>query len=135
MGPADIAIIVIVAVIVVVAVVRLVGTTKGTRDCCSGAKKGAASGGRSFPAVEVADKDESHYPYAAELGIGGMSCERCVAAVTNALDSLEGAWATVELAGGHAHVRSKAPLTERVCRQVVEQAGYRLVSFRQVTGK
>ena len=113
------------------AVVRLVGTTKGTRDCCSGAKKGAASGGRSFPAVEVADKDESHYPYAAELGIGGMSCEHCVAAVTNALDSLDGAWATVELAGGHAHVRSKAPLTERACRQVVEQAGYRLVSFRR----
>ena len=45
MGPADIAIIAVVAVIVVVAVVRLVGTTKGTRDCCSGAKKGAASGG------------------------------------------------------------------------------------------
>ena len=127
MGPADIAIIAVVAVIVVVAVVRLVGTTKGTRDCCSGAKKGVASGGRSFSAVEVADKDESHYPYAAELGIGGMSCEHCVAAVTNALDSLDGAWAT----GGHAHVRSKAPLTERACRQVVEQAGYRLVSFRR----
>ena len=26
-------------------------------------------------------------------------------------------------------------LTEQACRQVVEQAGYRLVSFRQVTGK
>lgn len=62
MGPADIAIIAVVAVIVVVAVVRLVGTTKGTRDCCSGAKKGVASGGRSFPAVEVADKDESTTP-------------------------------------------------------------------------
>lgn len=132
MGPADIAIIAVIAVIVVVAVVRLVGTTKGTRDCCSGAKKGAACGGRSFPAVEVADKDESHYPYAAELGIGGMSCEHCVAAVTNALDSLDGRLGhRIELAGGHAHVRSKAPLTEQACPQVVEQAGYRLVSFRQ----
>ena len=113
MGPADIAIIAVVAVIVVMAVVRLVGTTKGTRDCCSGAKKGAASGGRSFPAVEVADKDESHYPYAAELGIGGMSCEHCAAAVTNALDSLDGAWATVELAGGHATCAPRRPSPSR----------------------
>ena len=131
MGPADIAIIAVVAVIVVVAVVRLVGTTKGTRDCCSGAKKGVASGGRSFPAVEVADKDESHYPYAAELGIGGMSCEHCVAAVTAALDSLPGAWAEVTLAGGQARLRAKRPLDEAAVRSVVEQAGYRLVSFKE----
>ena len=131
MGPTDIVIIAAVLIVFVVATIRMAGTATGKRDCCSGAKKGTACGGRSFPAVEVADKDESHYPYAAELGIGGMSCEHCVAAVTNALDSLDGAWATVELAGGHAHVRSKAPLTERACRQVVEQAGYRLVSFRR----
>lgn len=131
MGPADIAIVGIVAVIVLVAVVRLVGTAKGTRDCCSGAKKGASgAAAKSYPAVEVADTDESHYPYAAELEVGGMSCEHCVSAVTNALDSLDGVWATVELAGGRAHVRSKQPVSQDACREVIESAGYRLVSYR-----
>ena len=130
MGPVDILIIAVVAVVLVIAVVRFVGTTTGKRDCCSGAKKGSASAGKSFPAVEVADKDESHYPYSAELGVGGMSCEHCAAAVTNALDSIEGVWATVELTGGQAHVRSKAPISEDACREVIEAAGYRLVSFR-----
>ena len=91
----------------------------------------AEPGGRSFPAVEVADKDESHYPYAVELGIGGMSCEHCVAAVTAALDSLPGAWAEVTLAGGQARLRAKRPLDEAAVRSVVEQAGYRLVSFKE----
>lgn len=131
MGPADIAIVGIVAVIVLVAVVRLVGTAKGTRDCCSGAKKGASgAAAKSYPAVEVADTDESHYPYAAELEVGGMSCEHCVSAVTNALDSLDGVWATVELAGSRAHVRSKRPVSQDACREVIESAGYRLVSYR-----
>lgn len=131
MGPVDIAIVAVVAVVVVVALVRFVGTTRGTRDCCSGAKKGGvAAGARAFPKVEIADKDESHYPYAADLEIGGMSCEHCVAAVTNALESVDGVWATVELAGGRAHVRAKAPVSEDACREVIEAAGYRLVSFK-----
>lgn len=129
MGPVDIAIVVIVAAVVIAAAVRLVGTTRGTRDCCSGAKKGGAAVGKSFPAVEIVDKDESHYPYVADLEVGGMSCEHCVATVTNALDSIEGTWATVELAGGRAHVRAKAPVSESACREVIEAAGYRLVSF------
>ena len=129
MGPVDILIIAVVAVVLVVAIVRFVGTTTGKRDCCSGAKKGGAAAGKSFPAVEIADRDESHYLYTSELEIGGMSCEHCVAAVTNALDSLDGVWATVELTGGRARVRSKAPITEGTCRKVVEEAGYRLVSF------
>ena len=131
MNPMDIAIIVVVAAIVVVAVVRMVGTATGKRDCCSGdVKNPGASGGKKFAAADVADKDPAHYPYTAELGIGGMSCEHCVAAVTNALDSLEGTWAEVTLAGGRAVVRAKAPIDESACRNVVEQAGYRLISFR-----
>lgn len=130
MDPVDIAIVAVVAVVVVVAVVRFVGTTRGTRDCCSGAKKGGAGSAKAFPKVEISDRDESHYPYEAELEVGGMSCEHCMAAVTNALESVDGVWATVELAGGCAHVRAKAPVSEDACREVIEAAGYRLVSFK-----
>lgn len=132
MGIADIVIIVAVAALFVVAAVRFLGIATGKRDCCSGAAKGGgAPAGKKFKLVEVTDTDPAHYPYEAELGIGGMSCEHCVAAVTAALDSLPSAWAEVTLAGGQALLRAKRPLDEAAVRSVVEQAGYRLVSFKE----
>jgi copper chaperone CopZ len=78
----------------------------------------------------VSDIDPSHYPYEAALEVGGMTCEHCVSNVTNALDGVEGTWATVELAGGQARVRSKSPIKEDLLRAALEAAGYRLVSLR-----
>ena len=118
MGPIDIAIIAAVLILFVVAAIRMVGTATGKRDCCSGAvKQGGASCGKKFAPARVEDTDPAHYLYAAELGIGGMSCAHCVAAVE------------VTLAGGHALLRAKAPIDEDAVRARVEQAGYRLVSF------
>jgi len=124
MKPIDIVLVLVVIVILVVAIRRFVGTATGTRDCCSGAKKTA---GKQFKAHKIEDTDESHYPYQADLEIGGMSCEHCVDSVTRALDSIDGTWATVSLAGGRAHVRSKSPIDKETYRKVVEEAGYRLV--------
>lgn len=130
MGPTDIAIIAAVLVLFVVAAIRMVGTATGKRDCCSGAaKQGGASCGKKFAPVRIEDTDPAHYPYTAELGIGGMSCAHCVAAVEAALDAGDGCWAEVTLAGGRALLRAKAPIDEAVVRARVEQAGYRLVSF------
>lgn len=124
----DIAIIVVIAAIVAFAVYRAVGTAKGTRDCCSGdAKNSGGNAGKSFAKADVEDTDPSHYPYEANFEIGGMSCEHCVANVTNALDSVDGTWAEVSLAGGHAHVRAKSPIDVDAYRKVVEEAGYRLI--------
>ena len=75
MKPIDIILILVVVVILVIAIRRFVGTATGTRDCCSGAKK---SLGKQFRARTIDDKDESRYPYQADLEIGGMSCEHCV---------------------------------------------------------
>lgn len=130
MGPTDIVIIAAVLILFVVATVRMVGTVTGSRDCCSGAvKHGGASGGKKFAPAHVEDTDPAHYPYVAELGIGGMSCAHCVAAVEAALDAGDGCWAEVTLAGGHALLRAKAPIDEAAVRARVKQAGYRLVSF------
>lgn len=130
MGPTDIAIIAAVLILFVVAAIRMVGTATGRRDCCSGAvKQKGAQCGKKFAPVRIEDTDPAHYPYAAELGIGGMSCAHCVAAVEAALDAGDGCWAEVTLAGGHALLRAKAPIDEAAVRARVEQAGYRLVSF------
>ncbi len=130
MNPTDIVIVLIVVAAVVVAAVRFIGTATGKRDCCSGdLKDSAAPDAKKFAEADVADTDPAHYPYTAELGIGGMSCEHCVKAVANALDSVEGTWAEVTLAGGRALVRSKSPIDGAAYRAAVEQAGYRVVSF------
>ena len=85
MGPTDIAIIAAVLVLFVVAAIRMVGTATGKRDCCSGAaKQDGASCGKKFAPVRIEDTDPAHYPYTAELGIGGMSCAHCVASVEQA---------------------------------------------------
>ena len=52
---------------------------------------------------------QSHYPYREELLIGGMSCDGCARNVTNALNALDGVWATVTYADHTARVRSKQP--------------------------
>lgn len=130
MGPTDIVIIAAVLIVFVVATIRMAGTATGKRDCCSGAAKhSGASCGKKLAPVHVEDTDPAHYPYVAELGIGGMSCAHCVAAVEAALDAGDGCWAEVTLAGGHALLRSKAPIDETAVRARVKQAGYRLVSF------
>ena len=117
-------IIAVVAAIVVLGVRRIVGTAAGTRDCCSGDRKG----GRAFRSARVRDRDESHYPYGADLRISGMSCERCAAHVTRALNSVAGTWATVDLSSRTAHVRSKGPIDLDAYRRVVSEAGYRVVA-------
>ncbi len=130
MNPTDFVIILIVVAAVAVAGVRLVGTATGKRDCCSGDLKdpGSSKAG-DFSETVIEDTDPANYPFVAELGIGGMSCEHCVKAVTNALDSVEGTWAEVTLAGGRAVVRSKREIDEAALREAVEKAGYRVVSF------
>lgn len=130
MNATDVVIVLIVIAAVAVAGVRLVGTVTGKRDCCSGdLKEPVGSKTEGFAEASIEDTDPSHYPYTAEIGIGGMSCEHCVKAVTNALDSVPGTWAEVTLAGGRALVRSKDKVDEAVLRSAVEKAGYRVVSF------
>ena len=112
---------IIVVIILAVAVRRFVGVASGKKGCCSdeGTAKAPDPGAPK-------DQDESHYPYTAVYEIGGMTCENCVRHVTSALNSVEGTWATVTLAGGQARVRSKNPLNVDAYKKAVESAGYRL---------
>lgn len=121
----DIIILSLVAVAVVLGIRRIIGVISGRRSCCSGDAKSSA---KRFRRVRIRDTDESHYPYRADLTIAGMSCENCVKNVEAALDSLSGTWATVDLASRTAHVRSKGPIDDVACRDVVSRAGYRVIA-------
>lgn len=123
----NVVIVAIVALGVFLGARRAVGAATGRRDCCSGKARSSA---RRFREVKVTDRDESHYPYAADLAIAGMTCERCAENVTRALDSVGGTWAEVSLADASAHVRSKSPIDEGALRGVVDEAGYRVLSCK-----
>lgn len=84
-------------------------------------------GGSADPAprkIRVADRDPAHYPDAVTLQITGMTCRNCVTRVQNALNSLDGVFATVNLHDGTALVRMKTELPERTLRRAVVDAGY-----------
>lgn len=123
MHAVDYLIIAIVAVAFFFAARRAGQTFAGKRDCCSGDKKSSA---KSFPTRRIADTDESHYPYECDVAVKGMHCENCARNVTNALDSIDGTWATVDFTTGTAHVRSKNEIDRDAYGRVVKEAGYSL---------
>ena len=74
--------------------------------------------------VPVGDRHTAHYPYRAELEIGGMTCENCARRVENALNSLEGVWAKVDISTHTAKLRLKAPPDFRALTRRVAETGY-----------
>ena len=94
--------------------------------CCGSVGKGSA--GRR---VEVEDKDVDHYPYSAEIGIKGMTCQNCVRYVENALNEQEGIWAQADLKTNSALVRMKISYTEETLARVLHRAGYQLTEMKQ----
>lgn len=100
---------------------QAIRTFSGDGSCCG--KKSAKKAGR----VRVTDTDEANYPYTTDVPVGGMTCEKCVAAVENALNSIDGVWARVSLAEKNAHVLSKQPLDMERAKDVLRDAGYYVI--------
>ena len=125
MKPIDLVVLVIVAAVLVVAVRRFAGIASGKKGCC----EGGGSGATTFPKAHITDTDESHYPYEATLAIDGMHCENCAKNVTNALDSVAGTWARVDLSAGSAHILCKDPIDKDAYRRAVTDAGYHALNF------
>ena len=80
--------------------------------------------------VPVADRNKSHYPYALSLQIGGMTCANCARRVENALNSLDGVWASVDIDDHSARVLCKTRPEEAAIREAVRQAGYTVTGCR-----
>lgn len=128
MSPINIIVILAVVALCGFAVYRVYGIAAGKKGCCSDEGTGVTTCNTEQVAAAEGpeDKDESHYPYVQTFEIGGMTCQNCVNHVTRALDSIEGTWAQVTLAGGQARILSKNPIDVDVYRAAVEKEGYRL---------
>lgn len=120
LNPANLIVLAVIAVGMFFGLRRIAASTHG-KSCCSD--------GASGKKVVVADTDPSHYPYSEELLIGGMSCDGCAQNVTNALNALDGVWATVTYADHTARVRSKQPVDRGVLETAVKDAGYYVMTL------
>lgn len=118
LNPANLIVLAVIALGMFFGLRRIAASAHG-KSCCSD----GASCKKAKKAV-VADTDESHYPYSEELLIGGMSCDGCAQNVTNALNALDGVWATVTYADHTARVRSKNPIDRDALEAAVKDAGY-----------
>lgn len=117
----------VIIVLAVVAVVFLAARRYLRTLRRGGCGCGCSGGGESHVArPTVADTNEAHYPYAAELTVEGMHCEHCLAAVETALDGIGGVWARASLPD-HVRVLSKDPIDSAALAAAVEAAGYRVV--------
>lgn len=118
LNPANLIVLAVIVVGMFFGLRRIVASTHG-KSCCS---DGAS--GKKAKKVVVTDTDASHYPYSDELLIGGMSCDGCAQNVTNALNALDGVWATVTYTDHTARVRSKNPIDSDALEAAVKNAGY-----------
>lgn len=110
-------IIIAVAVVIALAVSHTVKKAQKGGGCC-GEHEAAEK------KVRVSDRNKSHYPYITELKIGGMTCENCSRRVENALNSLDGVWAAVDIGSRRATVRTKKKPDVNELRRAVMNAGY-----------
>lgn len=123
LNPANIIVLAVIAVGMFFGLRRIAASTRG-KSCCSDSVSV-----KKAKKVVVADTEPSHYPYSEELLIGGMSCDGCAQNVANALNALDGVWATVTYADHTARIRSKNPIDREVLEAAVRDAGYYVMTL------
>ena len=109
--------IIIVLVLIAIAVISVLSYVKKLRSGCCGASD------EKVKRVRVTDRDKSHYSFSAVLTVDGMVCGNCAARVENALNELEGVWASADVEHGTVTVRMKQQLEERLLRDTVNHIG------------
>lgn len=88
------------------------------------------SGGDIVKRKRPADTDISHYPYVYHIKVEGMTCNQCKTRVENALNEMDGVYATVHLRKNTAEIHSKSKLDREQVRQAVDGAGYRMGEWK-----
>ncbi|CCY85247.1 copper chaperone [Clostridium sp. CAG:149] len=94
---------------------------KLTSGCCGAGGEGTVKKRR------VSDRNKAHYPYTKILKIDGMSCGNCANRVENALNALDGVWASVDLGSQEALVRMKQPTDPEFLKNAVRKQGYTVI--------
>ena len=119
-------------IIYIAAAAIIVFGAYGTIQKFRGKAKSSCCGTPEVKSVrKVDDTDESHYPYSYVLGVDGMKCSGCAANVENALNSLNGVWARVNLGRKEARVLSKRELRKEDLAAALSATSYKVADFRE----
>ena len=113
---------IVIAILMVFALRRAYRVFSLKDDCCGGGPKTPKA--KKVAAVTVEDTDEANYPFSLDVKVKGMTCEKCVERVQNALNAQPGMWAKVDLASGTARILAKSPIDRDAVERAVEDAGY-----------
>ncbi len=108
-------------VILILIIVCIIGIKSYAKKLASGC---CGTAGEKVKKKKVEDRNESHYPYMAELKIDGMVCGNCANRVENCLNELNGVWASVDLGKQSVKVRMKEKIEEQKLKDTVRDAGY-----------
>lgn len=115
------------AIIIIIVIVLLGFALKGSIKHFKG--EGACCGG-SHESLNAEEKVLSSPVIGQKIvKIKGMHCDNCVKHVMNAMNTIDGASAKVDLQSETAIVSYDRPLQESDIYRVVEEAGYQVVSI------
>ncbi len=112
---------------IIIVIVITVAVAWGIYEIVKKSKHGGGCCGEHDEAekrVTVKDRNKAHYPYIITLKIEGMTCENCARRVENALNSLDGIWAQVDIGSHIAKVRCKQLADDKQLIKTVTQSGY-----------
>ncbi|MBP3710528.1 MAG: heavy-metal-associated domain-containing protein [Treponema sp.] len=111
-------------IIVLIIIVGVLGGIKSFLKRATG--KGCCAGGDAIVKIAAEDTDKSHYPYRARASVDGMTCKNCAVRVENALNNLDGVWATVDLKKHTVSILLKERNCTATLMDAVARAGYAL---------
>ena len=114
----------LVAVVILYAAYKTVSRSKKGSACCGEHEAGVKR-------IGVSDRDKSHYPYEACAVITGMTCDNCAARVENALNRIDGIWASVSIDSKKARILSKQPIDAYTLKEAVIQEGYGISEIQE----
>ena len=115
----------ILVLIVTVAAIWIIRKIRYGSSCCGEHEAAPAK-------VKVKDRNAKNYPYLYELSVDGMHCANCARRVENAFNSLDGFWASADIAGRKVKLLSKQEASEKECSKIISDAGYTLLTLSTI---
>lgn len=139
----DIIIIIAVVLLVILTVyIQIRNKKNGKSSCgCGGSSSSSSCGGCSLssdtyggdvPTAEPTPKSSEGVLKTLVLDIEGMHCEKCQTSISEALNSLDGVSATVDLAKNCATVVLSKDVPEATLKDAVSDKGFEVTTVRTV---
>ena len=114
---------IIILIVIVLLFFALKGSVKhfrGEGACCGGSSVLYKTGEKRLDGPVISVK---------RIRISGMHCDNCAETVKRAIDSIEGASASVDFKSGTAEVRCDRTIDDVVIKRKIEEAGYKADSI------